>query len=190
MKRLQFLLPLLFLIGLTGACKPTQQVTKANAQKGVKLAAVDNWKEAISEEGRFRILFPNSPRVRQDSPTQKGFSFVEPNTSWTASYLDYTEPRSTNDDFLRNAYVGSVASIVKNNQAQLLSQKDVRLNGRLGTECVIVNKQGMVSYIRAFLYVSRMYILEVDRKGEVVTEVTMPKDVQQFFDSFAYWDVN
>ena len=190
MKRLQFLLPLLFLFGLTGACKPTQRVTKADARNNVKLAVVDNWKEAISEQGRFRILFPNTPRLREDLSTLKGFSLVETSTSWTAYYLDYPEPRKSDDGTLHSAYAGSVESIVKRSQAQLLSQKDVRLNGRLGTECVIVNKAGLISYIRAFLYLRRMYMLEVDRKGEVVTEATVPKDVQQFFDSFAYWDVN
>jgi hypothetical protein len=178
------------LFGLTGACKPTQQVTKASARKDVKLPAVDNWKEAISEEGRFRILFPNNPHAREEGSSLKGFSLVEPYTNWFAYFQDFAEPRKTDDDALRKAYLGSIESIVKNNQAQLLSQKDVRSNGRLGTECVIVNKASLVSYIRAFLYLRRMYTLEVDRKGEVVTDVTVPKDVQQFFDSFAYWDVN
>src|SRR5690348_4496773 len=107
------------MIAFTWACKPTQLVTKSAAIHSVKLAGVDNWKEAISDEGRFRVLFPDTPRRREDLSTLKGFSLVEPSTSWTAYYLDYAVPRESDDTTLRTAYVGSIATIVKNSQAQL-----------------------------------------------------------------------
>ena len=69
----------------------------------------------------------------------------------------------------------------------LLASQDVFLNGRLGVE-FRVRGLSQTSYTRAFAFGRRLYTLSVSRKKTADPEGDTPQDVQQFFDSFAYWD--
>jgi hypothetical protein len=116
----------------------------------------------------------------------KGFKFFQPETNWFAYYSDFDQPMPLDEAYLRNAYHGSVEAIAKNGK-RLLAQRDVFLNKRLGTEFVIA-RPSLVSYMRSFIFGSRAYTLAVDRKTDVGSDATFPSDVQQFFDSFTYWE--
>jgi hypothetical protein len=162
-------------------------VTKARALSALRLTSVEGWKEAISEEGRFRVLFPGIFKGGNERNTDmKGFKCFQAETNWFAYYNDFDQPRASDDAHLRVAYRGSVEALTKAG-SRLLSQKDVSLNGRLGTEFVL-ESAGRVSYMRAFLFLRRMYTLAVDRTRVTNGDPTIPEDVQQFFDSFTYWD--
>jgi hypothetical protein len=43
----------------------TLHLDKAQALRDVKVKSVGGWKEAISDKGRFRILFPGEPATRE-----------------------------------------------------------------------------------------------------------------------------
>ena len=163
-------------------------VSKAQAMKDVKAPIIAGWHEAISDEGRFRILFPGQPRADAEVRSMKGFKFFAAEANWFAYYTDFDQPRASDDAHLRSAYNDSVEDITKNGK-QLLSQKDVFLNGRLGSE-FIIEAPGTVSYMRAYLFGRRMYTLAVDRKRVANGDATIPNDVQQFFESFTYWDIS
>ena len=153
----------------------------------LKVTSAEGWKAAVSEEGRFRVLFPTAFKGGTERNTDmKGFKCFEAGTNWFAYYNDFDQPRASDDSHLRVAYRGSVESLTKGG-SRLLSQKDVYLNGRLGTEFVL-ELPGRVSYMRAFLFLRRMYTLAVDRTRIANGDPTIPQDVQQFFDSFTYWD--
>ena len=173
-------------IGCARAAGP--QVTKAQALKNVKVSSVVNWQEALSEKGRFRILFPGQPEDSSEAGTvMKGFKFTEPAANWFAYYNDFDELKSNDEQDLRGAYQGSVEAITRKAGTRLLKQEDVFLNGRLGTEFVI-ERAGSISYMRAFLFGRRMYTLAVDRKTAATGDSAVPVEVKQFFESFTYWD--
>lgn len=164
-------------------------VTKAQAISGLKVSTYQDWPETVSETGRFRILFPGRPKLDDNVVSVTGFRWIDGDLGWFAYYTDFAESRLSDDASLRTAYHDSVAAIAEHANARLLSQRDICLNGRLGIEFVIEAKT-TVSYMRSFLFGSRMYILSVDRKGTVNGVPAIPADVQQFFESFAYWDQN
>jgi len=162
-------------------------ISKIQAIKAVAKSVVPGWHEKVSDEGRFRVLFPGEPELAPKKSRMSGWKYISDDTNWFVFFTDYEGAAASDDQHLREAYKGSVATITKGKQ--LLSQRDVRLNGRLGTEFVI-GTSGSVSYMRAFLYQHRMYTLAVDRYHDVGSNATIPAEVQQFFNSFAYWDVD
>lgn len=161
-------------------------VDKVRAMKEVRVSSLPGWHEAVSREGRFRILFPGEPQLYDDVMSMGGFKFIEPESHWFAYYRDFDQLKSNNEYDLRIAYRNSVESITRSGK-RLVSQEDVLLNGRLGTDFVI-EAPGRRSYLRAFLFDGRMYTLAVDRKEVGTGNASTPIAVQQFFDSFAYWD--
>jgi len=161
-------------------------VSKTRAIKEVRVSSMSGWYEAVSEEGRYRVLFPRQPQIDDDVVSVKGFRCIEPESNWLASYTDFARPVPNDENYLRNAYHGSVEAITKKGNS-LLAQRDVFLNGRLGNEFV-VGGPALISYLRVFVSGSRMYTLSVNRKKTPGTNGQIPGDVQQFFDSFAYWD--
>lgn len=155
--------------------------------KGVKVSSIDAWKEILSEEGRFRILFPGQPKSSDGGFGMKGFQFSESGSNWFAYYNDFDELKSNDEKALRNAYQGSVEAITRKAGTRLLKQEDVFLNGRLGTEFVVEGAE-LTSYMRAFLFGRRMYTLAVERKRVANGDSNVPIEVKQFFESFTYWD--
>lgn len=163
-------------------------LTRQQAIRQVKVASIPDWQEAVSEDGRFRVLFPGSFDGNVEGRTsEKGFKLIQADTNWFAYYVDYARPFPDDESYLRNAYKGSVNTITRNGKF-LLGQRDVFLNHKLGSEFV-VDGPGRVSYGRAFVDGRRMYILTVDRKvGDAIVNASVPEDIKGFFDSFTYWD--
>ncbi|HEV7860392.1 MAG TPA: hypothetical protein VGO91_17375 [Pyrinomonadaceae bacterium] len=158
---------------------------KTQALKDVKVSSVNGWKEMVLDKGRFRVLFPREPET-EDNPAMHGYKLKSAETNWFAYYNDFEEPRTNDETKLRDAYHKSVEALTKKG-SKLLKQVDVRLNGRLGSEFVLEGP-GTVSYMRAFMIGRRLYTLVVDSKRAVNGDATIPQDVQQFFDSFTFWD--
>jgi len=168
------------------AQKSSLPVNKDRAVQEVHVRSSPGWLEAVSDDGRFRILFPGKPTVGGDVVSLKGFKLVEPERKWVAYYTDFEQPMPNDEAYLRNAYHRSVEAITKDGK-RLLAQRDVLLNTRLGSEFVI-DGPNLVSYMRAFVAGRRMYTLSVDQKKADGAGTVIPADVQQFFDSFTYWD--
>lgn len=169
------------------ASKP---VSKEQALQGVKVSAVNGWKEAVSNEGRLRILFPAEPTIVEDGDEVaglRGFKLITPEKKWVLYFMDFKDRTAGDDTQLREAYRQGIESIVKRAGTKMLRQDDVRLNGRLGSEFVI-ESSGAVSYMRAFQIQRRLYTLSVDVKKTGGMNPTLPPDVQQFFDSFTFWE--
>lgn len=116
-----------------------------------------------------------------------GYQMFGDVTNWFAFYTDYETPRPSDEKHLREAYQGSVQTMTQKKGTKLLAQSDVFLHGRLGSQ-FIIEGLGITSYMRAFAFGRRLYTLAVDRRIEGTAIPRLPKDVQQFFDSFTYWD--
>jgi hypothetical protein len=192
-RNLGFLVALLQILSFSSSsCGQDVQkpVSKDQALKEVKISSVNGWKEVMSGQGRCRILFPGEPTIVEngdDVAGLQGFKLITPEKHWVSYWIDFKDRTAGDDTQLRNAYRQSVESITKRSGAKVLSQTDVRLNGRLGSEFIIDSARA-VSYMRAFQIRQRLYTLSVDvqKTGEVSSAV--PQDVREFFDSFTFWD--
>jgi len=162
-------------------------LAKSEAIRKARVGAIADWRETISDEGRFRILFPGPAQVDNDVVTAVGLKVIEPKTSWTVFYSDLGRVVPPNEAAFRKAYRAGLNGMTGEGRT-LLSQRDVYLNGGLGTEFVIEGA-GLTSYMRAFVVGRRLYMLAAHRKEvDVSTRADIPTDVRQFFDSFAYWE--
>ena len=168
-------------------CGQKRIPAKAEAIRKAPVGAIPDWREAISDAGRFRILFPGPAQVDNNVVDAVGLRVIEPNTSWNVFYSDLDRIVPTNDAAFRKAYRAGLNGLTAEGRT-LLSQRDVYLNGRLGTEFVI-ESAGRMSYMRAFVVGRRLYTLAAHRKEvDVSNRASIPNDVRRFFDSFAYWE--
>ncbi len=119
-------------------------------------------------------------------PLLEGYKLTQDETDWAAQYVEFDEEKTDDEQLLREAYRGSAEAMGKN-RGRLLKQSDVILNGRLGTE-FIIEERNAATYMRVFLIGQHMYTLTVVRKKVAPGSSTFPQDVQQFFDSFTFWD--
>ncbi|MDT5121215.1 MAG: hypothetical protein QOC96_697 [Acidobacteriota bacterium] len=172
-------------IGCGQTNKPS--LDKAQALRDVKVKSVAGWKEVISETGRFRILFPNEPEIRNSgTPNMQGYKLMSGDRGWFAYYADLNKSKVSDEAGIREAYHKSVEDMARKG-GTLLRQNDISLNGRLGIE-VVFQGRGATSFIRSFLIGQRMYVVEVDSKDVIDKDTSLPTDVQQFFDSFTFWE--
>jgi hypothetical protein len=160
-------------------------VSKDQAMKSVRVSSIPNWREAVSAEGKFRILFPAEPAVDDDVASVKGWKLVGGDSRWSALHTDLDVPPEVSDAQMRQAMLDRVHKTWE--KGRFLSQKDVMLNGRAGSEFVITEADKL-TYMRTFCLRNGLYMLSVVRTAKAGADAAIPGDVQQFFDSFTYWD--
>jgi hypothetical protein len=175
----------------SAACGQTARprVAKGEALKSVKVASLEGWREATSDEGRFRILFHGEPVASKD-PGGKGFEMKGNLIKWFALYYDYPDKVDDDDAALRRKYEGSVEALAKGGK-RLLSKREVTVNGRPGVEFILLGPSPFgqaKSYMRAFQVGSRLYTLAVDDYRDGSESAAVPAEVQTFFDSFTFWE--
>ena len=163
----------------------TTPIDKTRALQNIKIVSASGWKEVMSDEGRFRVLFPGNPVVSKDVANMTGFKLSGSGANWLAYYSDFGR-HAANDETLRNNYRQSVEAIARNGST-VVRQNDIYVLGKLGTEFVL-QRAGTTSYMRGLLVGSRFWTLAVDSSTEANRDFSNPKDVQQFFDSFTFWE--
>lgn len=161
--------------------------SKTEAIRKAPVGAISGWLETISDEGRFRILFPAAPQFDNEIVAARGLTVIEPNTSWSVHYSDIGRVLKANEPSFRKAYRDGLVGMVGPGKI-LVSQRDIYLHGKLGTEFVI-GRPGVTSYMRAFLIGRRLYTLAAHRKAvDLAPGGDIPRDIRQFFDSFTCWE--
>ena len=161
-------------------------LSKSEAIRKAPVGAIPDWRETISDKGRFRILFPGPAQVDNNVVSAVGLRVSEPNTSWNVFYSDLDRIVPNNEAAFRKAYRAGLSGLGEGRT--LLSQRDVYLNGRLGTEFVIEGA-ALTSYMRVFVVGRRLYTLAAHRRQvDASNKANIPTDVRHFFDSFAYWE--
>jgi hypothetical protein len=168
------------------AQQPATQITRASALKNVRISSLPGWSEAVSDECSFRILFPGQPKIDDGGVSTKGFKLANSSGKWSASCADLGRTVPNDESELRQVYQQSMDAMT-HNKTYLIASGDVFLNDRLGTEFRI-RGLSQTSYTRAFVFGRRLYTISVTRKKTDQVSAENPADVQQFFDSFAYWD--
>lgn len=168
------------------AQQPAVPITKANAIKDVRVSSLPGWLEAVSNECNFRILFPGKPKIDDDVVSMRGFKVTTSSGNWSASCADLGRSIPNDEAALRQLYQQSMDEMTRN-KTYVIASGDVFLNGRLGAEFRI-RGLSRTSYTRAFVVGRRLYTISVSQKKAPQSGSENPSDVQQFFDSFAYWD--
>ncbi|HEX7314230.1 MAG TPA: hypothetical protein VF297_09925 [Pyrinomonadaceae bacterium] len=170
---------------------PRPRVGKSEAVRLVKVASLAGWKEAVSDAGRFRILFRGEPEVA-DEPTGRGFEMRGERVKWFALYHDFEVQVDDDDTTLTRKYKESIEAVAEKRGSKLLARNSVTLNGRPGVGFILLGPAGpgqrAKSYMRAFQVGSRLYTLAVDDYGDVTESAVVPAEVQTFFDSFTFWE--
>ncbi len=179
-------MPLNSAFGTVRAQTSSAPITRASALKNVRVLSIPGWVEALSEENNFRVLFPGAPQIDDEVASVKGFKLSNSAGKWTASCAHLGQPVGNDEASLRKLYQQSMDAMT-HGKTYLLASGDVFLNGRLGVEFRI-RGLSRISYTRAFVFGRRLYTISVTRKDPARAPHENPTDVQQFFDSFIYWD--
>lgn len=146
------------------------------------------WKEFTSEEGRFSILMPRTPRQTVetvDTPVgeidEYAFTVIHGNITYIARYSDYPRNVLTNDpqailDAFRNSAVASV-------EGKLLDERSISIDGYLGRELKIKiadDADTAIVQIRIYLVGNRLYYIYTLAPEERASSPSVDK----FLDSF------
>lgn len=176
---------LLFHPATASAQASSSPISRAEALSTVRFSSAPGWYEFLSEQCRFRVLFPGAPRTGVVA-SSKGFELDSGSEEWAARCGDLREIAPNETALLRLRYQQMIATMTHGSN-RLFVSGDVMLNGRLGAE-VIVQRSSRINYVRLFAYGRRLYTLTVTRKRTKQLRDGIPEDVQKFFDSFTYWD--
>jgi hypothetical protein len=196
-KRIIFYVLLLILsstavVGQSKTVNRSPKATKKSPPKEIiALRPVEerDWKEIISVEGKFKILFPKEPekKIIENQNTvgkilveyQIKTSFVK----YSFGYADFTWSLTNNEE-LQKFYDNFMERLVKSGpSAVVVSKNDFYINNILGREAIIKNDD--------YVYMNR-YILVGNRLFQLLT--TTPKEIdvgqnvkeyrRKFLDSF------
>jgi hypothetical protein len=179
-------IPMVSCLVTASAQQPASPITKESALKNVRISTLPNWSEAVSDECHFRILFPGKPEIDDGGVSAKGFKLANSSGKWSASCADLGRTVPNDESSLTQVYQQSMDAAT-HNKTYLIASSDVFLNGRVGIEFRI-RGLSQTSYTQAFVFGRRLYTISVTHKKKDQVTSENPADVQQFFDSFAYWD--
>lgn len=147
-----------------------------------------NWKEFSSEEGRFSVLLPRTPRQTTetvDAPSgeidEHTFTTIYGDTTYVVSYSDYPQSLTSGDtravlDALRDSAVTGFSG-------KLLSERSISLNGHPGRELEIQvsdDSGTVIAQLRIFLVRNRLYYLYTI----IPEERSSSPSVDKFLNSF------
>jgi hypothetical protein len=151
-----------------------------------------NWKEFVSDEGKFKATFPVNPTktVKEtDVPSGKlqntrfESSSVEPVIYFGVWYADHSNVPNMNQDALRINYDNIRDVFAKAPNTELLSEKEVWVNEKLGRELTL--KTGnQTAKNRMFLVGNRQYQLITSTNSSVMEDAEAQRTINKFLDSF------
>jgi hypothetical protein len=155
----------------------------------VKSADFD-WKEFVSEEGKFKAKFPTTPeQTIRTSPLGDGkikYPKIElslPQINFSISYGDIPDLRSLNDEELKEYYSYLRTQTIRLNNSQLVSERSIMIDEKAGHEFIEKRNNKTVTH-RMLLVENRLYQIgtEIDTSLEDDDEVR--KIVEVFLSSF------
>jgi hypothetical protein len=168
--------------------KSNTPITKTQALGDVKVASIQSWKEIVSDEGRFRIIFPQEPKIEEETDSKRTIQRYTTHTNGIIWYVYYTDfDHSTTDEtILRDGYRKTIAASTQSGM-RLLRQNEIILNGKIGVDFILEGNMGK-KYERIFLINRRMYSVAVHIYKKVDNEEKLSAEIKQFFDSFTFWE--
>ena len=156
----------------------------------MKKEKIIEWKEFVSDEGRFKINFPDTPHQsfkENDTPNGKVkttiFDVALSEDYFEIRYADFLAEPDVDQNNLKRYYDFIRDNTLKLQPSTLLSERDFSLNGKAGRE-LIINVNGTYIKYRLILIGRRMYQastrVEISRKDDPQIQERTDK----FLDSF------
>ncbi len=160
----KFYLTLITFCLLFSACNvsPTPPSLQTNAPIVLPAKEIE-WKEFVSEEGRFKVNFPGAPRQSfKEIDTQAGkakttiYSVALTEDYFEVRYGDFPAEPDVDRNNLKSYYDFIRDNTLKLQSSTLLSERDLSLNGNPGRELVINFNENYTIY-RFFLIGNRIF---------------------------------
>ena len=170
--------------------KPTEVVRRIEI---VAEPQVENkvWKELISEEGNFKILFPKEPeKLIRDKDFSRGNSFIEYKL-WTnfrkysVSFGDLGAVKSLSDNQLKEIYDKMRDGIIKDAKGNLINDNNINVGNVFGREIIYEQENYLVTN-RYFFYGSKLYQIITAVEKKLSSEKNVQKFGNKFLDSFDF----
>ncbi len=183
---------LAFVILLSAGTFNNSKVDARNSQNLTQLpasniiAAAPEWKQFLSDEGKFSILMPDK-EILDMTPSKESIlpgiqtiklnATMKDNSVFLAGYADFD---INLNQFPSNEILDSFLQGMLEGKTNLLSQKNIQLGQYQGKEVKIQDETKGITYnSRVFLVGQRIYILMVGG-----TKTPQTSDTQKFFNSF------
>ncbi len=154
-----------------------------------------DWKEFVSDEGKFKATFPFIPvkTVKEiDGGTGKiqttrfEISLSEPEIYFGVLYADYPNAPTMNEDALRTNYDNVRDGFSKAGNGKLTSDRDVWANGKLGREIVFdFDNKTIVTY-RTYLIGTRQFQVITSTKASLIKDAEIKRSIDKFLNSFQF----
>lgn len=153
-----------------------------------QLTGEASWKEFTSEEGRFSILLPRTPRQTTetvDTPVgevdEHTFTTIHGNITYIVSYSDYPQDLTTGDT---RAVLNALRdSAVTDFNGKLLNERSISLNGHPGRELEIQvsdDSGTVIAKLHVFLVGNRLYYLYTIVSEEHASSPSIDKFLNSF----------
>ena len=178
MNKLWLILTFIFLLGLS-----------VNAQ--VKKEKLE-WKELVSQTGRFRATFPFVPEISVNEQTTSAgkllrHSYIASPTgseiAFGVIYADILNPPKSDEASLKARYDYIRDGFVTKAKYELIREREIRVNGKLGRELIMKSEDGITHY-QTFIVGIRSYqvLVAIDETLKENTEIKAK--INKFLDSF------
>jgi hypothetical protein len=151
------------------------------------------WQEFVSTEGRFRLLFPNTPRrlvtkVERPEANFDHYRFVAgtKNFSFEITYADYPNyPLEMTEDERRDVYNEVHNSMFfKAPQVSIINDHDFLHDGKTGRDLTITTGDGITVRYRIWISGIRFYQLAVGYRTALQNNTSTQRKVEHFLNSF------
>ena len=156
-----------------------------------------NWKEFVSDEGRFKVMFPDIPKTSVEENDWKDVSIstykfeVFSQIYFSVRYSDYRNSSDGLDkDKLKYLYDYQRDFALKVDKSELISEKDIWVGENLGRE-IVVSRKTFFNLFKA-INTYRFYSIEgrtfqLNASTQTFNyDIKAIKDINRFFDSFEY----
>lgn len=144
------------------------------------------WKEFASQEGRFKVLMPGTPKPEKfdtESDFGKGVLYMNSvavdKTMYAANYCDF--PAEIKKAPIKQVFDSSRDGAVANMQGKLAGEKDIKLGDHPGRE-IQIEVAGGKQLFRARVYLVEQRLYQVVVMGS--REAANSKEADKFLDSF------
>lgn len=147
-----------------------------------------DWKELVSEEGKFKATFPGTPKTSVDkivAETEKtpngSFEVQLPQRWFGISYQDSS--KSLERDQVKARYDYLRDETLKLPNTKLVTEREISLSGSLGREIVITLNKTIITN-RMYLIGNRLFQITTTISPPLTEDKEVKKDSDRFLDSF------
>ncbi len=167
----------------TSATSTTQQI-KPEPQGHQASIKSDEWHEFTSEEGRFSVMLPGTPKFSQTIKDtsigdleENNYSLKKKNIDFSIEYLDL--PILSRIIGLKNIFKRSKNGLLEEEKGEELSFVSIKQDGLRGAELIYETRR-QKGKARFFLKRNRLYVLVVSIQKKSDDDIVMDKFLNSF----------